>query len=185
MAVNIWVALYGIVSLRTSRPPDHPCPRRDADRRRPGRPKPGWTTQHNHPSGTAPTAGSSHRRSEQIGGSRTPWVASCDGGKTEDRHLPDRLAAGQMQAAMKASGAGDDAPGLAISPRLDAGLRSGRHADTGRSFGPVVEAADVGDSVAAQVRTCQRWAVPPASRAAGVPVTSSSTRSVPGWRSPQ
>ena len=26
MAVNIWVALHGITSLRTSRPPDHPCP---------------------------------------------------------------------------------------------------------------------------------------------------------------
>ena len=26
MAVNIWTALQGIISLRTSRPPDHPCP---------------------------------------------------------------------------------------------------------------------------------------------------------------
>jgi len=26
MAVNIWVALHGITSPRTSRPPDHPCP---------------------------------------------------------------------------------------------------------------------------------------------------------------
>ena len=30
-----------------------------------------------------------------------------------------------------------------------AGLRSGRHAGTGRSFGPVAEAADVGDAAAA------------------------------------
>ena len=26
MAVKIWIALHGIISLRTSRPPDHPCP---------------------------------------------------------------------------------------------------------------------------------------------------------------
>jgi hypothetical protein len=26
MAVNIWVALHGIISLRTSQPPDHPWP---------------------------------------------------------------------------------------------------------------------------------------------------------------
>jgi hypothetical protein len=26
MAVNIWIALHRIISLRTSRPPDHPRP---------------------------------------------------------------------------------------------------------------------------------------------------------------
>jgi len=26
MAVNIWIALQGIISLRTNRSPDHPCP---------------------------------------------------------------------------------------------------------------------------------------------------------------
>ena len=26
MAVNIWIALQGIISLRTSQPPGHPCP---------------------------------------------------------------------------------------------------------------------------------------------------------------
>jgi hypothetical protein len=56
-------------------------PRRDADRRRPGRPKPGWTTQHNDPLGTAPTAGSSHRRSEQVGG----YVCACPGNSTTYR----------------------------------------------------------------------------------------------------
>ena len=63
------VALRGIISLRTSQPPDHPCsPVETLIDAALVRPKPGTTTQHNDPLGTAPTASSSRRRSEQIGG---------------------------------------------------------------------------------------------------------------------
>jgi hypothetical protein len=42
-----------------------------------------------------------------------------------------------------------------------------------------MEAADVDDPLPRRVKTCQRCTAPPASLTAGVPVTSSPTRSVP------
>ena len=96
------------------------------------------------------------------------------------------IAARRMQAAARVSGRpGDDAPDLAIGPRLTPGCaQAGTPARTAASVrSPKPRMSVMRPPLT--VRTCQRWAVPPASRAAGVPVTSSPTRSVPGRRSPQ
>ena len=95
--------------------------------------------------------------------------------------LSGRSAARRMQAAVRVSGGpGDGAPGLAIGPCLTPGCAQpgtpARAAAIARSSKPRMSVM----RSPLTVSTCQRLAVPPPSRAAGVPVTSSPTRSVPG-----
>jgi len=102
------------------------------------------------------------------------------------RRLPGRQAARRMQATVRVSGRSrDGAPDLATGPRLTPGCAQAGTSTRAAAFVrspkprmPVMRSP-------LTVRTCQRRAVPPASRAAGVPVTSSPTRRVPGRRSPQ
>jgi hypothetical protein len=70
-------------------------------------------------------------------------------------------------------------PNADRQPEPDARWRSGRHAGPGRSCLPVVEAADVSNPAAPHGQHLPAPHRPPASRAAGVPVTSSPTSSAP------
>ncbi len=101
--------------------------------------------------------------------------------RPRDGHLSRRPVARRLRAAVRVSGRpGDDAPDLAIGLRLTPGCAQAgtpaRAAASVRSPKPRMSVM----RPPLTVRTCQRRAVPPASRAAGVPETSSPTRSVPG-----